>query len=588
MQEITNQEMSNYLNMALNSTIFQKIISSCKSRNHANNVFMKLGNALAKYYISTMDNSLEGVELVCDLFVKEYLNNSFDESFMSLLISQNAKLSGIQTKPTIGEMVNIVELIRTRNLSNPFCTHCFPGALYDAVSESGLDISCELFQEELALLERYYKTGYKVGKLCYCELSDASLSYATGNIPERIKFALGVLNSGEYDNKYEWYLNSFKNNLSVLLKEQKIDYSEYQKLFLAGKKVIDFYCASQETCIAIFRDKNVFNYQDRFKFLRHIHLDNNLRGTFIGNKITELLSRCQKEPDKITQILAQGLLELENISPDLKNVFISIVEKQLLDYLLKVGVKNYMHGGFADGYEVESGKMTTDEFSIVKCKCPSDLWSMTKNSEHLFMSPSTNEKENSSDFVSELLFNSKILEKAAKEETPPEHIENINFGKYNILVYFLSTVPTFPMNYLINSDNNTYQISLYSKKVLINRWIMLFSQEFKQNHQEMFDEILKKYKESDQYYEEDDLDEAIRWYANELFNSYDQEMQAQIIQEQALRNPSITVSFEDCYTISTGNETASIPRNILVDMNNVGRYNELYASIISDTKNKKK
>lgn len=585
MQEfITNQEMSNYLNMTFNSEIFQKIISSCRNYSSANDVFAKLGNALAKYYISTMDNSIEGISLVCNLFVKEYLNNRFDELFMDLLIDRCSQMSGLDREPTISEKVTIVEQISNRNLQNMFYTHCFPGALYEIVSTNGLDISNELFKDELSLLEKHFKTAYKVGKLCYCEFSSASLSYATYNVPERINFALGGITREEGSNKYEWYLNSFKNNLSLLLKERKITQNEFLVMFEAGKRIIDFYCLNQNSCIAVFRNPISDNAPKRTILFNNIHVDNKLRGTFIGNKISELIKRCQLEPDKISTILAQGVLELEAISPELKDIFIEILNSSLREYLLSVGIKNYLHGGFADGYEISSGKLSTSEFSIVRCKCPTDLWNITKNSEHLFKQPE--EKQPKEDSLSDLSLVSKILESASKQENLPERIERIHLGKSDITVYFYGDKPIFPNNYLIKEENETYQIAMYSRRVLINRWVSAFSNSLEQNEQSVIDDIVEKYKTSEQYMPEDEVVDALRWYASEIFNSYSAEVQEQLLQTEALKAGIITISFEEDYHITTGSGDITTPRNVLVDINDSGRYNNLYASIIEEQRNK--
>ena len=87
-----------------------------------------------------------------------------DDKFMELIISKCAKEIGIEKIPTIGEKTTIVNLVATRNRNNQFYTHCFPGALYGTVKQNGLDISNEMFKEELGLLEKYFKTGFKTGK----------------------------------------------------------------------------------------------------------------------------------------------------------------------------------------------------------------------------------------------------------------------------------------------------------------------------------------------------------------------------------------------------------------------------------------
>lgn len=582
---ITNQEMSAYLNLAFNSEIFRKIIGNCKNYD---NVFGKLGNVLAKYYISTMDNSMEGIELVCNLFINEYLNNTFDKKFMNLLIDRCAESANLSGEITIVDKIKIVEIIRNRNLQNMFYTHCFPGALYETVASNGLDISNELFKAELSLLERYFRTAYKVGKLCYCEFSEASLSYAISNVPERVGLALGGVTNNNGKNKHESYLNSFRNKLLLLLREGEINQKRFEELFEAGKRIIDFYCSNQQSCIAVFRNNSFQTQEIQSNLFNVIRIDSKLRGTFIGTKMSALLKRCQLEPSKASIILEEGLLELETISPELKSIFIEILNNSLNDYLLKYGVKNYSFGGFADGYEIPSGKLSTDEFSIVRCECPTDLWNNTLTKEEVFKKPEPILKDvkNIECSLDDLIGVSKVLEDAAKQENLPERIEWICFGKYNIPVYFYKDTPKFPNNYLLGSENGVYKVSVLSRKFLISRCISTICIMIKNNDQSVINSIVEKYKMTDYYGLEDTVDRALRWYATEIFNAYNNEAQEQLIYEESLKLGVVMISFGNNYHIAVDNESVTVPRNVLVDMNNNGRYNSLYTSIVEESSKK--
>lgn len=60
--EISNKEMANYLNYAMNLAGVKKLVG--------NSIFAYsiLGNWFAKYYVSTGDNSIEGIVKLLNLY----------------------------------------------------------------------------------------------------------------------------------------------------------------------------------------------------------------------------------------------------------------------------------------------------------------------------------------------------------------------------------------------------------------------------------------------------------------------------------------------------------------------------------------
>ena len=187
-EQVSVKELGSYLNSVFNSDIFKKVLASSNNILASSDSFQELGNYLSKYYISTLDNSEESIQYLCSAFVECYEKkiNFVENVFLPCIykiIKEEFNLSD-----TVRDKLYIAYIIKKRN-SSKFYTHCFPGVLYDEVKESGLDISKELFSGELSVLEKVSKTSYKKGLLCYCELSAASLSYATAGMPERVRFA---------------------------------------------------------------------------------------------------------------------------------------------------------------------------------------------------------------------------------------------------------------------------------------------------------------------------------------------------------------------------------------------------------------
>lgn len=588
---ISNEEMTSYLNLAYNSEIFNRIVSSAKSEGTAASYFQKVGNAIAKYYISTGDNTLEGINDVCNLFMQSYLNGSFDDKFMELIISKCAKEIGIEKIPTLGEKTTIVNLVATRNLNNQFYTHCFPGALYGTVKQNGLDISNEMFKEELGLLEKYFKTGFKTGKLCYCELSEASLSYATQSVPERVKFALGSSILFTKETKYESFLFSFRNNLIQLVQVGKLAKDDFYTVYSAGKKLINFYCKNENSAIAVFRKNTPPKEAYSINLFKGFSVDSSIRNTFFANKLQRILIDCQNNPNNMAKILDDGLNELEKIFPDFKQVAEKVLNDELIFQMKIRAVANFMHGGYADGYEIESGKLLPSEFAITICPCPIDMW----NRNHKLSNDNTliNSEENSniqlSNVYKKMSTVDHILMQASKEEFMPETIECINFGKSSIPVYPSGSTLVFPNNYLIGVENGSYIISLFTEKALINRFLNKLQVEISSDGDKVGD-IIDKYKLTSNYdpdYEDDIEYDATMWYAKELFNNYPEDVKNQMIKDTAMLGNFISVKkTEQGYIISSENESVTILGETLVALNSFAPYNNLYSQMIETTKNK--
>jgi len=87
---ISNEEMANYMNMVLNSDAIKEAYLTCDTSSAINSLFQNIGNILAKYYISTGDNSLESASQI----IRNYVSiNNQEIFFKTFLMSKIRKKS---------------------------------------------------------------------------------------------------------------------------------------------------------------------------------------------------------------------------------------------------------------------------------------------------------------------------------------------------------------------------------------------------------------------------------------------------------------------------------------------------------------
>ena len=535
---ISSENMQEYMNKVFNSNFFREYIG--KSSILGDSAFHELGNLLAKYYISTGDNSIESARTIVDEYASAEDKDEYKQT--QYLKRIEISVSKILTKDrnNIADRIEILNYIYLRNKVNQFYTHCFPGALYEEVSENGLDISKEFFLEELSILTQNdgnLRSSFKTGKLCYCELSSASLSYAIKGLPERVSYAIGGIDekyvsecSSFYDltmKSFESYLEKYKNNPE-----------KYEIMYSAGIKLINFYCKNSNACVAIFKDKNPIDVSSNFisKILERDlptiiskAIDNfGLKNTTIEEIFIEGRKKAKEEHQNTFEIYDEIIRKIKEYIPESADVLNQEIDNTFYHNMRKSAIKNLEYGGMADGYEVPSGKMERTEFEIVRFERPYDMYfDYPQESKR----PKENQKNKKSQAPkrkdSKINDTISIIKELANGKVKPQKIERISYNidgkntKYIFVVSYEDCIICMKSNGKeINITEVTEDSFTISETKLRLESEMLRGMRDNIPHNE-YESIIKLYRESSEYedYEtEEDKEEfeeedAINWYS---------------------------------------------------------------------------
>jgi len=448
-EEISNEEMASYLNMIFNSNELNN--AYCQHPKFADSIFQNIGNILAKYYISTGDNSFESAKKIID----DYLNygseeNFFQEHFMPIIEEKIARNLSIDSNNlSLADRVKIQEHVYIRNKNNLFYTHCFPGALVEEISTNGLDISKEFFKDEYKILSTCFKTPYKTGELNYCELSDASLSYATIGMPERVHYSIGgVRNLSDTESLHDAYARSLDENLQKEYESGKIDDETMDKMRQAGTKIIDFY-AKGKSGIAVFRKNREKKPKEGLISRQLINefsfFGKELKNTSLGSIIANSIKKATSNPEQSFEIYESMFREIMHIYPDASAGISEFVNKRLVYSMSHFAISNYMYGGNANGYYVDGGKMLPNEFAIVTFATPREVVVRNQMQNKVITSNQQSpkkEKINSTlntpsaydDMKGDIQFLDKKFRQVIEMNTRPEMIERVDISKYQNLI----------------------------------------------------------------------------------------------------------------------------------------------------------
>ena len=238
-KKISKEELASYIELfSKNNSFKEAVIEETYSATKTN--CDMLSDFLVRYAISTGDLSLQSIENISKDFAEKNRemnkerenislleiqkqdekrtrkNRLFDSVVSERIIESYATQFGIKTPISSHNIAKIINAIAIQNGLCKFHTHSFAGALYDDVSKNGLDISREYFNEEFKSLNKLTNSPYKIGKLCYCELSQASFDYLHMS-PERLWMALA---GGEKQHNGET-----KKEFAVRLLLQKLENS---------------------------------------------------------------------------------------------------------------------------------------------------------------------------------------------------------------------------------------------------------------------------------------------------------------------------------------------------------------------------
>jgi len=604
---ISTEDMKNYMDMVLNSKELERAYLTCNTPSDASYLFQNIGNILAKYYISTGDNSLESAKEL----LSNYLSLSDKESFFRIYLMPKiektvASILNFDSDLSFQDRVRIQEFVKTRNANNLFYTHCFPGALYDEVSTNGLDISKELFKEEYRILATCpsFKTAFKVGELNYCELSSASLSYATSGIPERAKFAVGGFNKQEKEETlHDTLAKNLEKTLNLELEKGTITRLQMETIRQSGMKIIDFYCISK-SCIAFFRRDSIPQHNTNIK--KHLlnrlkKFETNIHGTYLGALFQTKINEADKNPDKAEEILLNAFDSIVILLPELKSVVDAYIEDSLAYTMSTMAINNYTHGGFADGYALEEGKLSPEKMGIVRITTPSEFYvqHFAHNKNKTTQVPEINKQQNNptakinyKSVFNELTLYDRTFKEILASGNIPQTIEQakIFWDDKTSRQIFLTTnagqvrpvgVPK------IQEINGIPIYSTFSGNV-DSSIIQSIEFEFDNFPQERKDKIFEQYKQAVPEYDENYLEEdASNWYATQKFESLNESEKDTRRKSFLDSKPKFVIHQKDgkCLVapIIDGKINKAFPCETIYSRNADCKYNNLFNAMLEES-----
>lgn len=595
-EEISNEEMAAYLNMIFNSSELNS--TYCQNPKSADSIFQNIGNILAKYYISTGDNSFESAKKILDAYLNHESSESFfQEYFMPKVEKKVAENLSINSNElSLEDRVKIQEYVHARNRNNSFYTHCFPGALLEEVSTNGLDISRELFKDEYKTLATCFRTSYKTGELNYCELSSASLSYATRGMPERVHYSIGgVKKKSDSESLHDAYARSLDENLQREYEQGHIDEKTMERMRQAGTRIIDFY-AKGTSGIAVFRKNNQGKPEEGVLCKKLISdfsfFGRELKGTCLEGIIDKAKKEANENPERAFEIYENMFKEIIQVYPDAREGISEFVNRALAYNMSHFAINNYMHGGFADGYYVDSGKMSPNEFAIVTFETPSEVVARSQMQNRAIESsqqPSKKEKSDRSSKASpaydQMVKDIRLLDnkfkKVAEISLRPEKIEMINASNnQHIIVATIDGKKRVAGNILAAETEQgaiyysfTGNIDAIAKGNLEHKLEGLEPKEK--------EEIVERFRSYDPEYDDDDIEEeALFWYAEQQYSGMTEE-EREFLKKEILESRGKFIVFERdgkgiISPLKNDAPTQEFHGEILYSRNSEGRFNSFF------------
>ena len=548
---ITNENMANYMAMVFELEELHN--GYCREPKMADFTFREVGNYLAKYYISTGDSSIESAKTLVEMYLEHGSDDFVKKHYMPFCEDTIAKELNIDGSriTDLSSRIRIHDFIAERNANNRFFTHCFPGALYDEVNENGLNIHKEMFKEEYKELGKCFKTAFQTGNLNYCELSAASLSYATMGMPERAKFSIGGnIHQEMGESRYDACLRALKENLSKEVEKGHIVQAEYDKLQEAGTHIIDFYCDNPMGCVAFFR-KGIAEDTPRDaarriniegRYISEIKgLSSAFRGTFIEKVLKDVEDENKQNPGNEINNYQKAINTIVDIMPEFRGTIDDVFSYNFG----KHEVANLQYGGFADGYVIEGGKLDRNDFAITKFELPSSiaLENQVQVAEHSSSVASVPKAKEKTTMANELRNIERIFNSVIDEMPDPDSIERVSLNKRGIVVGIKRESVCVPGRKIIGKTEDGKPIySLFAGKIDYELPKKILGKRTNDEEEKMVEEY-KVSPEFDDSLDEDEIrDEAIDWKAKQIFDGLDEAEKGRIINEILVEAGTFTIS----------------------------------------------
>ena len=311
----------------------------------------------------------------------------FENIVMPEIIQKWGTKLNLNRQLSLKDFSQILSAVSLQSQNNEFRTHSFNSAILPYVEQNGLDISRELFKEELEDFATVGCQPFKTGVLNTCELSQSTFGYAS-IVPERIRntFTFGDLHLSKQEN--ETLASYLKRNVDVKLEKNNIlDDSRKLEMRTNAYKIIDFYYGHTLASVAVIKEKKALITQpleSRNSMLSAL-------STFLNKPET------QKIFMKLTQSCREQLITLSrsrdpHAIEKLDEVFDnarteSLEQEQIIQQiksficgyaLCRRGLNNFTQS-LGTGYDVAGGKIDRSQFAIATYDDPYKLHSLYKS-----------------------------------------------------------------------------------------------------------------------------------------------------------------------------------------------------------------
>ena len=401
--QITTENLANYITYIFNSDYIMQLIQDSNNKWELSNQYMQLSKFIFSYAMATNDLSKESVNLILD----DYLNHKseitnedphygemtseekyFNNYIFPIIKKRYIQIHNISNKLTLNDYVNIYKEMVINSHKNRFSTHSFPGALFNDISSIGLDIDNEKFKTEISYLSQFgFRTPYQTGRLYLTDLSYQTIGYAL-NTPEKIQIAfkrLTDLTEEENETTFEYHNRDIDQ---FVLEHFSIDGIENAKEIL--KRINDFYYSNPNSCIAIVKNENIstddiyipsmFNYtlSSTYLFENLLREDDTFKRLY--EKTAELLE--SNSPEGIE--LLDSLLNYMNIkypNNEETKILHKKIEYEIINSITSYGLNSFSYAN-GEGFSVESGKISTEMFSIATIINPMSKYSEYKKTQN--------------------------------------------------------------------------------------------------------------------------------------------------------------------------------------------------------------
>lgn len=403
---LKNEDIAGYIKKIYASEEMRKITTDGKSFDNVKNNSSMLSQFLVQYAISTGDLGAKSITNISKKFLQrnedyiKLLNSNcedktgkspkqvlFEDIVVPEITNYWSQKMGMREPLKISDLSKIASIVGLQCKNNKFRTHSFNTAILQEVEENGLDISKELFKDELKALMPIGNQPFKTGVLNTCELSDVSFGYASV-VPERVKNILsdGSHKKQEIDETTKEYLTRcVDENLG---KSPNLSFNQKEKIKKDSEKIIDFYYGHQSASIAVIKqnesiEANLPNY--------NINIAQSI-GTYRTKPTTsrmfykfpkeykEELIEISKMRDS-REIIAQlddVINRFRLTNPEQEDSINDLISYAFGDAICRNALNNFLYIN-GNGYDIEGGKIDRSEFAIATYQDPAKMFSYYKS-----------------------------------------------------------------------------------------------------------------------------------------------------------------------------------------------------------------